>query len=63
MSEAVGYPEKLIWNIVCPRCGLDQDLGELGYKAVKVGDKIYQSCKCGCKIVKIVGKDVGIEIE
>jgi len=63
MSEAVGYPEKLIWNIVCPRCGDDQDLGNIGYKSVKVGDKIHYTCKCGCRVLKVVGKDMGTEIK
>lgn len=63
MSEAIGYPEKLIWNLVCPRCGDDQDLESIGYKSVKVGDKIHYTCKCGCKVVKVVGKDMGTEVK
>lgn len=62
MGEAVGYAEKLIWGLVCPRCGNDRNIVDLGYESVKVGEKIYHSCECGCKVVKIVGKDMGKEI-
>ena len=63
MGEAVGFPDKLLWGLVCPRCGLNRDLSELGYKSVKIGEKVNYSCECGCKILKVVGKDMGKEIE
>lgn len=63
MGEAVGFPDRLLWGLVCPKCGLERDVDELGYKSVKIGDKIYFVCKCGCKIQKVVGKDFGKEVE
>jgi len=61
MSEALGFAEELIWGLVCPKCGKDRNIADLGYESVKVGQKIYHECDCGCKIVKIVGKDMGKE--
>lgn len=62
MTEAVGFADKLIWGLVCPRCGNDRNITDLGYESVTVGQKIQHSCECGCKILKIVGKDMGKEI-
>jgi hypothetical protein len=63
MPESIGWEEKLLWGLVCPKCGLDRDLRDLGYDSVKVGQEIRHQCKCGVRIVKIVGKDIGKEAE
>ena len=62
MGEAVGFADKLIWGLTCPRCGNDRNITDLGYESVKVGQEIHYACDCGCKILKIVGKDMGKEI-
>ncbi len=62
MGEAVGFSEKLLWGLTCPRCGSDRNVADLGYESVKVGQTIHYSCECGCEIVKIVGKDMGKEV-
>ena len=63
MGEAVGFADRLLWGLVCPKCGLDRDLSELGYESVRIGDKIRYFCECGCEILKVVGKDMGKEAE
>jgi hypothetical protein len=62
MSESIGWEDKLLWGLVCPKCKTTSDLSELGFKSIKVGEKIYHTCECGCKLVKLVGKDMGEEV-
>ena len=55
--------KRLIWWLVCPDCGPEWHVADLGYEKVEKRDVARHTCSCGCKIIKHVGIDTGVRAE